>query len=146
MNPFKQELNALYAKHKKEIKDAVTNYLNIQFTEFFEKNPNLKSVKINASQEYNDSDYSDYIYNDGESIKINGYSYIDLDNEDWDNDEEYIENIGMTREQHENIAESAATIFEAISDDILLHVYGNSFGLKVERSGISLESSDIESY
>lgn len=146
MNTFKQELNALYAKHKKEIKDAVINYLNVQFAEFFEKNPNVKSVKINSSSYYNDNDYSDTVNKDSETIKINGYSFIDLDGEDWDNDEEYIKNIGVTRDQHANIAESAATIFAAISDDILLHVYGNSFGLKVERSGISLQSSDIESY
>jgi hypothetical protein len=143
MTSFKSEINALYAKHKQELQDAIVNYLNTQFKEYFEKYPAVKSVKINAEQSYNDSDYSDTVYKDSESIKINGYNYMDLDNEDWD-DDECVENIGLTREQHDNLASEAADIFNQIHASILLHIYGNSFGLKIDHLGITLESSDIE--
>jgi len=145
MSTFRNEINALYAKHKQELKTAISNYLITRFIDFFETYPSVKSVKINASQSYNDSDYSDVVYSDSESIKINGYNYMDLDNEDWE-DDEMIENIGLTREQHEDMADKAATIFAQIDDAILLHVYGNDLGLKIDRSGISLETSDIEMY
>ena len=145
MTTFKSEINALYAKHKQELQDAIVNYLNTQFKGYFEKYPAVKSVKINAEQSYDDSNYSDYVYKDSESIKINGYSFIDLDNEDWD-DDECVENIGLTREKHENLASEASAIFNQINASILLHIYGNSFGLKIDRLGITLESSDIEVY
>jgi hypothetical protein len=146
MSSFKTEINALYAKQKKELQNAITNYLNKEFKEFFEKNPSVNFVKINAEQSYNDSDYSSYVYKDTENIKINAYSWIDIDNEDWD-DDDCVKNIGLTREQHENLAEEAYIIFDQIDDSILLNIYGNSFGLKIDRRGcITLESSDIETY
>lgn len=145
MGDFKQELNALYAKHKQELQTAIDNYLIAQFKEYFEKYPAVKSVKINAEQSYNDSDYSDTVYKDSECIKINGYNYMDLDGEDWE-DDECVENMGLTREQHENLASEASAIFAQINDNILLHVYGTSFGLKIEPIGITRESSDIEVY
>ena len=145
MSDFKKELNALYAKHKQELQTAINNYLIAQFKEYFEKYPAVKSVKINAEQSYNDSDYSDTVYKDSESIKINGYNYMDLDSEDWDEDE-CVENMGLTREQHENLASEASAIFDQIGDYILLHVYGTSFGLKIDHLGITRESSDIEVY
>jgi len=138
-------INALYEKQKQELEIAITNFLSTQFKEFFEKNPSVNAVKISASQYYNDNDYSYSVYKDSENIKINGHSFIDLDGEDWD-DDECVENIGLTREQHETLASEASDIFDQIEDSILLHVYGNSFGLKIDRSGITLESSDIETY
>lgn len=145
MSSFKNEINALYAKHKQELQTAISIYLNTSFKEFFETYPAVKSVKINASQSYNDSDYSDVVYNDSESIKINGYNYMDLDEEDWE-DDEMVENVGLTREQHEDIADKAAIIFSQINDSILLHVFGGDFGLKIDRLGMTLETSDIETY
>lgn len=145
MSSFRNEINALYTKHKQELQNVISNYLITNFKQFFETYPVVKSVKINASQSYNDSDYSDTVYSDSESIKINGYNYMDLDNEDWE-DDEMIENIGLTRDQHEDMADKAAIIFAQLDDSILLHVYGNDFGLKIDQSGISLETSDIETY
>lgn len=143
MTSFKTEINALHAKHKQELQNAIVNYLNTKFKEYFEKYPAVKSVKINASQYYNDNDYSYSVYKDSESIKINGYNFMDLDNED---DDECVENTGLTREQHDNLASEAADIFNQIHASILLHIYGNSFGLKIDHLGITLESSDIEAY
>lgn len=145
MSNFKKELSALYAKQKQELQSAITTYLNTEFKDFFEKHPYVNSVKINAGQQYNDSDYDTIINDDSETIKVNGYSFCDLDGEDWD-DDEVIENIGMTHEQHENVAEIASAIFDQIADSVLIHVYGNSFGVKIDRIGITLEISDIESY
>lgn len=143
MSSFKSEINALYAKHKKELQITIANYLNTSFKGYFEKYPAVKSVKINTAQSYNDNEYSDVVYCDRETIKINDYNCMDLDNEDWE-DDEMVKNISLTRVQHEEIADEAAIIFANISEDILLHVYGNNFGLKVEPSGITLETSDIE--
>jgi hypothetical protein len=145
MTSFKTEINALYAKQKKELQNAITNYLNTQFKEFFEKNPSANFVKINAQQSYDDNNYSDYVYKDSDSIQINAYTYMDIDNEDWD-DDECVENTGLTREQHANLASEASAIFDQIDDSILLTLYGNYFGLKIDRLGITLESSDIATY
>lgn len=145
MSSFKNEINALYTKHKQELQTAISNYLNTGFKEFFETYPAVKSVKINVSQSYNDSDYSDVVYSDDQSIKINEYNCMDLDNEDWE-DDEMVEHIGLTREQHEDMADKAAIIFSQINDSILIHVYGSDFGLKIDPIGITLETSDIETY
>ena len=145
MSNFKKEISALYVKHKQELQTSITNYLNTNFKEFFEKHPAATSVKINVSQSYNDNDYSTVVHYDSESIKINGYNYMDLEDTDWD-DDEVVENIGLTTEQHENMAGEASEIFTQISSYILSHVYGDDFGLKIERLGITLETSDVESY
>lgn len=145
MEKFSKKLNALHKQHKQQLKTEISEYLVTSFKEYFVKHPEVKSVKINTSQTYNDSDYSDTLYADSESVKINGYSFVDLDDEDWDDDES-VENVGLTNEQHEAAAGTAADIFSEISDEIWFLVYGTDFGLKITPNDITVESSDIEGY
>jgi hypothetical protein len=142
MSDFKNEINDLLKKHKKELETFVSIYLNTNFKEFFEKNPTVISVKINCEQSFNDNNFYDHVYNDRESIKINGYNYMDLDFKDWENDE-MLHNIGLTRDQHETFANEAAVLFSQIPNSVFVHIYGNNFGLKIDRLGITLETSDI---
>ena len=142
---IKKQLNDLFAKHKKELEDTVSQYLLEAFKPYFEKYPKAESVKVSAYQSYNDNDYNQVVGNDSDNIAVNGHSYISLENEDFE-DDEFVENIKMTREEHENAADDASAIFEDFPDDILLRVFGNEFGLKVTRTTITIESSDIENY
>lgn len=144
---FKKELNDLHEKHKKEIQDKIAEYLTTSFKAYFEQHPKVKSVKVNAYESYNDNDYDKVVASDPENIAVNEYRQEQVEyEEEWDSDEEYIENIGMNREEYENATADASDIFANIESDIMLQVYGTYFGLRVTPKEIIIESSDIEAY
>lgn len=138
MTAIAKKLNKLKEDFEENLQNEIETFLMKEFIEngFFTKYPELKSLKINAYQHYNDSDYSTYVGTESESIAINGVAYNDLDES---NDNKYLEN-------EEEISDAASEIFSKIPDEIYTTAYGTDFGIKVTPTEIVIENSDIQEY
>lgn len=137
---FSEQIKKLQQEQLEILKSEIYKFLNRSFKSFFEKHKNVISIKINVGF-LSKTEYT--VYNDSETLKINGYSLIDIEDESWDNDDEYISNTNLTQEQYLDACEDAEKITTEIPNDIFLLVFGNAYGLKIEPHCISLEISDL---
>lgn len=140
---FKKEYSALVIKQNEELRTLIVNYLNSSFAVLFERNPHILFVKINTVRSEDNPEYDTTINKDSETIVINGLNFSQIENR---SEEDVIDNTGMTSTEHEEAGTSSEIIFSQIDDSILHRLYGSFFGLKVDRTGVTVESSDYITY
>lgn len=139
---IKREIAELFNKQKKELETFVESKLTEKFTEYFSKFPKVVSVKINAGQIYNDNDYDTIVNSDCETIQINGCSFVEYDG----GAESILESTNLNEDEHSQAADAAESIFNEFSDSVLIHIYGKYFGLKITRTEITIEETNINDY
>ena len=120
-------------QEKKQFNDNIEKLIKVSSEQFFNDNPKIKKIEISSSSEYNDEgSYDTIVTSDVDSIKVNGYSIWDLEE-----DNKFLKKTDCTEKEFNDLCNKSSETFEQFNDIYEL-LYGNSFTLIITKDKIKI--------